>query len=76
MKYYYDNMRHLICVPYSIDNLHKMAQSLNIKRCWFHNAKYPHYDIPKKMMGKMPSSCELIPAKQLLLFIKGSGYGH
>jgi hypothetical protein len=49
MKYYCDNMRHLVCVPYSIDNLHKMAKELNINRCWFHaNASYPHYDIPKK----------------------------
>ena len=30
MKYLCDNKRHLICEPYSIENLHKMAKELNI----------------------------------------------
>lgn len=45
MEFYCDNKRHLICKPYSIENLHLMAKQLNIKRCWFHKN---HYDIPKK----------------------------
>jgi len=36
MIYLTDRKRHLICIPYSIENLHKMAKELNIKRCWFH----------------------------------------
>lgn len=41
-------MRHLVCVPYSVENLHAMADALGIKRCWFHaDASYPHYDIPE-----------------------------
>lgn len=31
MKYYSDNQRHLVCLPYSVENLHIMAESLNIK---------------------------------------------
>lgn len=30
-----DNKRHLICVPYTIQNLHKMAENLNIKNVGF-----------------------------------------
>ena len=28
MKYFTDRKRHLVCIPYSIENLHKMAMSL------------------------------------------------
>lgn len=45
-----DNMRHIICVPYSIDNLHRMAEELGIKRCWFHKN---HYDAPKRMHAQL-----------------------
>jgi len=63
MKYFCDNKRHLICVPYSIDNLHKMAIDLNIKRCWFHKN---HYDIPKKRINEITDKCELITTKEII----------
>lgn len=50
LKYICDNSRHLVCLPYSIDNLHKMADDLNIKRIWFHKN---HYDIPKKRIDEI-----------------------
>ena len=50
MKYYTDKKRHLVCIPYSIENLHKMAIDLNIKKCWFHK---DHYDIPKKRISEI-----------------------
>ena len=70
LKFYCDNSRHLICEPYSIANLHKMALELNIKKCWFHNSKHPHYDIPKKCIKEIQSKCEIISSKELLLKIK------
>lgn len=70
MKYYCDNGRHLICIPYSIENLHSMAKDLNIKRCWFHNhKKYPHYDIPKRRIEEIKSQCEVISTKEIILLI-------
>ena len=36
-----DGKRHLICEPYSIENLHKMAEERDIKRCWFHGGSKP-----------------------------------
>lgn len=50
MTFIFDTLRHLICVPYSISGLHKMAQRLNIKRCWFHK---DHYDIPKRRIQEI-----------------------
>jgi len=42
----------------SIENLHLMAESLNIKRCWFHR---DHYDIPKKRIIKIEEEDEVTP---------------
>ncbi len=72
MKYYCDTMRHLVCVPYSIENLHKMAVDLNIKRCWFHSgSRYPHYDIPKRRIKEITDKCNLVDPREILAIIKG-----
>lgn len=70
MIYYTDRKRHLICEPYSIKNLHKMADELNINRCWFHNNKHPHYDIPKRRINEIEEKCQIISPKELLVKIK------
>ena len=57
MKYLTDGKRHLICEPYSLDNLHKMAEALDIKKCWFHK---DHYDIPKKRIDEIESKIKTI----------------
>lgn len=73
MKYYCDNNRHLVCYPYSIDNLHKMAKDLNIKRCWYHPSDSgSHYDIPKKRIEEITKKCSLVSTKDILLIIRGT----
>lgn len=79
MMYVCDNQRHLICVPYSIDNLHIMADDLNINRCWFRNKKpkgtalrKPHYDIPVKRMKEIQDKCVVVPYKTIMKIIKDS----
>lgn len=66
-NYYCDNKRHLICIPYSINNLHKMALELNIKRCWFHK---DHYDIPKKRIAEIQSKCNFISTKDIVKIVR------
>lgn len=46
--YVSDSNRHLVCLPYSIDNLHRMAKDLKIGRHFYHKGKHPHYDIPAR----------------------------
>lgn len=71
MIYICDNQRHLICIPYSIENLHIMAKDLNINRAWFHNKKgYEHYDIPKMRIEEIQNKCNIISSKELLTIIK------
>ena len=68
MEYYCDNQRHLVCYPYSIENLHLMAKDLNIKRCWFHKN---HYDIPIRRIQEIQSKTKLVAPKIILSIIKG-----
>jgi len=67
MEYYCDNKRHLVCKPYSIENLHKMAKDLGIKRCWFHKN---HYDIPKRKISFVTSIAKKVTSKEILEIIK------
>lgn len=68
MIYICDNKRHLVCKPYSIDNLHIMAFNLGIKRCWFHK---DHYDIPKTRIEDIMSRCSIVSSKEIVSTIKG-----
>lgn len=58
----------MVCVPYSIDNLHRMASDLGIKRCWFHKN---HYDIPIYMLEIVETECILVSTRDVLKIIKG-----
>ena len=69
MDYVTDGKRHLICLPYSIQNLHKMAEELHIKRCWYHSS---HYDIPKRRIKEIESLCGRITSKDILSIIRHS----
>lgn len=68
MHYYTDGKRHLVCVPYSKENLHEMAEQLGIKRCWFHK---DHYDIPKKRQKEIESKCIIVSSKIIVDIIRG-----
>lgn len=70
MTYYCDNSRHLVCVPFSVENLHKMAKKLKIKRHWYHKGRWPHYDIPKKRIEEIQTKCTIISSKEILNIIK------
>jgi hypothetical protein len=62
IQFIYDDKRHLICYPYSVWNLHKMAKQLDINPCWFHKT---HYDIPKKRIEEI-----LVTSTRNIILIK------
>lgn len=71
LTFYCDDARHLVCVPYAVENLHEMARQLGIKRCWFHaRSTYPHYDIPKRRVKEITSKCRLVSARDILMIVK------
>ena len=65
--YLSDSMRHLVCLPYSIENLHRMAEDLGIKRCWFHK---DHYDIPKRRMEEIQAKTIEITPREMVQLIR------
>ena len=69
MEYLIDVQRHLVCLPYSVANLHAMAQDLGIKRCWFHG---DHYDVPKRRVEKVAARCLTVRPRDILRVIRGS----
>lgn len=72
MTYYCDNKRHLVCLPYSVENLHKMAEDLGIKKCWYHSGDKPHYDIPKKRIQEITAKCTVVSQTDIVKIINGS----
>lgn len=73
MRFYCDKRRHLVCVPYSVANLHAMARELRIHPCWFHaNASYPHYDIPKRQVAEIEAKCMVVSEREILKIVKGA----
>ena len=73
MQYYSDKQRHVVCIPYSIPNLHAMAQALGIKRSWYHIHPYPHYDIPKYLQQHVADHSFVVSPKRILEIVKGNG---
>jgi hypothetical protein len=71
MIYLYDRMRHLVCVPYSVDGLHAMADHLGIPRHWYHGGKRPHYDIPKRDISRIQDQAIEVPPRVILKVIQG-----
>lgn len=73
IRYFCDDKRHIVCVPYSIANLHKMAEDLGLKRNWFHKGKNDnsHYDMPIKRIQEITSRCELVSSNEIVDIIRG-----
>lgn len=71
LKYVCDNSRHLICVPYSIENLHIMAKDLGLKRCWFHKN---HYDIPVRRVEEIKKLCQVVTSREIVEIIRSPQY--
>lgn len=66
-----DNHRHLVCLPYSVENLHQMAKELKIGESWFHAGRLPHYDIPKKRRDDIEALCVRVGSREIVSIIRG-----
>jgi hypothetical protein len=67
LEFLTDGARHLICLPYSVENLHEMARRLDIKRCWFHK---DHYDIPKLRIAEIEAKCRMVTSKEIVRIVR------
>lgn len=57
-----DGNKNVICVPYSEDNLHKMAKKLGISNRFFRKT---HYVIPDAIRDNVEEYCEKVTSKTL-----------
>ena len=74
LVYVCDDKRHLVCLPYSIPNLHEMAEDLDINRAFFENKRgksHPHYDIPAKRIKEIQAKCTVVSPRAILMITKG-----
>src|SRR6478672_9296996 len=75
LKYYCDNSRHLVCIPYSITNLHRMARQFGKKECHYDAGGrniHPHYDIPARRRIEIEAKCIRVTSKELFEIIKNN----
>lgn len=73
LTFYCDGQRHLVCTPFSVENLHRMARELEINRCWYHaSSKFPHYDIPKRRVAEIMAKCKKVSPAEILSIIKAA----
>jgi len=70
--YYCDNKRHLVCIPYSVENLHEMAKDLEIKKCWYSIKPWPHYDIPLRRIDEIQSKCNVVNFRDIVNIKRGT----
>jgi len=70
LTYFCDDRRHLVCHPYSLENLHLMAQRLGLKRRWFHR---DHYDIPVKRRAEIENLCIRLTARDIVRICREGG---
>lgn len=72
LEYFCDGpARHIVCVPYTVENLHRMAEDLGIARCWFHRgARYPHYDMPRYRIEEISARCTVVSSREILRIVK------
>ena len=72
MKYFCDKSRHVVCLPLTTENLHKMAKDLEIKKLWYHKSKtgLKHYDIPKYMIETVTAKCEIVTTREIIKIIR------
>lgn len=70
LRYLCDRSRHIVCLPYSVENLHAMAQDLRLSRGWFHDGRWPHYDMPTHRIEELTARCEVVSPRTILNVIR------
>ena len=70
LRYICDRSRHIVCLPYSVENLHIMARELRLSRGWFHDGRWPHYDMPLSRMEELFMRCEIVSSRDILAIIR------
>lgn len=79
---YFTDGKHLVCIPYSVENLHRMAEDLGLPKCHYDNRRpkkgtkrkgrgHPHYDLPKKYRDHILRRVLLVSRKDIVRIYQG-----
>lgn len=63
-----DSKKRLVCMPYSVSNLHTVAKTLGMKRGLFRSS---HYAVPASKLVEIQQKSVIITATQANMIIKG-----
>lgn len=72
LKYFCDNHRHLVCLPYSRENLNRMADDLKIGRHFYDPNPVRHYDIPAKRINEIKAKCTIVSMRTIYNIANGT----
>lgn len=72
LTYYCDNAFRIVCRPYTIHNLHKMAEELDMPMHRFHTTvnisqPYSFYTMPMERQKEIMKKCTVVTMKELFL---------
>lgn len=68
---YKGKLRYHLATTLSIKELHAFAERVNIKRCWYHNRRFPHYDITEpQRLAAIEAGAIPVTSKQLVKILK------
>lgn len=71
LEYYCDNQGHLVCLPYTIDNLHQMANELGLDQSHFKShPKHAHYLISDNQKDTIMPQCHLVSSKHIIYIVR------
>lgn len=65
--YITDGVGNVICLPYSVENLHKMADDLGIAKRWYRNG---HYNVPKEIADGLEEKCDKVTTTTLFRTVR------
>jgi len=66
--------KHLICVPYSIENLHKTAEEFKIDVCWFKKNHYFIGGYPEETIEEIAKKCKIVSQANIVEIIQSPEY--
>lgn len=65
--YITDGVGNVICLPYSVENLHKMADDLGIAKRWYRDG---HYKVPKEIADDLEEKCDKVTTTTLFRTVR------
>lgn len=71
IRYLCDEAGHLICTPYTTENLHVAARHLTLGPLFYKTEPYPHYAVPWMRIEDVRAKCDAVEEAAILAIVGG-----